>query len=135
MRKQVSTGSHLGYGEDFSFFFPRLTWIWQRMLQWTKASVRWSNRSAVVTCEHASSTSLSTHLQLMSGDMESEESGRYGPNNSGRMAPEHPGAEAAPAGAALPGMLAPDISVPTMPQGAPPTPGTSIANATNTTGC
>jgi hypothetical protein len=32
----------------------------------------------VVTCEHASSASLSTHLQLTSGDTESEELGRYG---------------------------------------------------------
>jgi hypothetical protein len=64
----------------------------------------------VVTCEHTSSTSLSTHLQLMGGDTELEELGRYV--------------------AALLEALAPDISVPMMSCGAPPTPDTFVANAT-----
>jgi hypothetical protein len=89
----------------------------------------------VATCEHASSASLSTRLQLMGGDAELEEWGRYGPGNSECMAPEDPGAEAAPPGAVLPGMLAPDILVPTMPHGVPPVPGTSVANATDIAGC
>jgi hypothetical protein len=46
-----------------------------------------------------------------------------------------PRAEAAPPGSTLPGMLAPDISVPMMPRGALPKPSTSIANATDTAGC
>jgi hypothetical protein len=88
----------------------------------------------VVTCEHASPTSLSTRLQLMDRDTESEEPGRYGLSNSGCMAPEDPGVEAAPPEAALSGMLAPDISVPMTPRGALPVPSTSTANATDTTG-
>jgi hypothetical protein len=80
------------------------------MLWCTEASVWRSNCSVVVTYKHASSTSLYTHLQLMGGEAESEEPGRYG--------------------AALSETPAPDISVPTMPYGAPPMPDTSIANAT-----
>jgi hypothetical protein len=58
------------------------------MLWWTKASVWWSNRSAVVTCDHASSASLSTRLHLTDGDVESEEPSRYGLGHSGHMAPK-----------------------------------------------
>jgi hypothetical protein len=42
----------------------------------------------VVICEHASSASLSTHLQLMDGHAKSEESGRYSPGNFRRRAPK-----------------------------------------------
>jgi hypothetical protein len=105
------------------------------MLWLTEASVWWSNRPAMVTCDHASSALLPTRFQLTSEDAESEELGGYGLCNSGRMVPEDPKAEAAPTGATLPGMLAPDISVPTMPRGAPPAPITSVANATDSAGC
>jgi hypothetical protein len=71
---------------------------------------------------------------LCGADAESEELGRYGTGNSGCMAPEDPGAEATPPGAAHPGMPALDISVPTMPHGPLPAPETSLANATDTTG-
>jgi hypothetical protein len=100
--------------KDFLFFFLRLTWTGRRMLRWTETSVWRSNHSTVVTCKHASSTSLSIHPQLTGGDTESEELGRYG--------------------AALPEGLAPDILVPMMPYGAPPAPDTSVANATAAAG-
>jgi hypothetical protein len=89
----------------------------------------------VVTCEHASSASLFTRLQLMGGDAELGELSRYSLGNSGRMAPKDPGVEATPLGAALLRLVAPDIPVPMTPQGAPLAPGTSIANTTNTTSC
>jgi hypothetical protein len=85
------------------------------MLRWTEANVCWINRSTVVACEHASSTFLSTHLQLTGGDAESKEPGRYSPGNTGLMAHEESGAEATPPGSALQETLAPNISVPTMP--------------------
>jgi hypothetical protein len=93
------------------------------MLWWTEPSVWWSNYSTMATCEHASSTSLSTRLQLMGGDAQSEEPGRYGPGNSALMAPKDPW------------MLAPETSVPMTPYGASPMPGTSVANATATVDC
>jgi hypothetical protein len=71
--------------------------------------------SAVATYKHASSTSLSTRLQLMGGATESEEPGRYDLDSR---------VEDAPPRAALP--------VPMMPHGAPRTPRTSIANDTDT---
>jgi hypothetical protein len=115
VKKQVSTEEVVGDMEGFfSFSFLKLTWTGQRMLQCTEASVWWSNHSTLATCEYASSASLSTRLQLTSGNAESNEPGRYG--------------------ATLPEMLAPDISVPTMPCGAPLVPDTSVANATATTG-
>jgi hypothetical protein len=102
-------------GKDFfSFFFLRLTWIRCRMLRWTEASVWWSNHSVVATCEHASSALLSTHLQMMGGYAEPEEPCRYG--------------------VVLLETLAPDISVPTTPCGAPPAPDISVTNATATAG-
>jgi hypothetical protein len=105
------------------------------MLRWTEANVWWSNHSALATYEHASSASLSTCLQLMGGDAKLEELGRYGPSHSGLMAPEDPGVKAAPPRAALPGMLALEISVPLTPCGVPPVPSTSVANVTDTVGC
>jgi hypothetical protein len=57
------------------------------MLWWTECNVWWSNRSAVATCEHASSASLSNCLQLMGGDAELEELSRYDLGNSRHMAP------------------------------------------------
>jgi hypothetical protein len=83
------------------------------MLRSNEASVWWSNRSTVVTYEHASSASFSTYLQLLGGHVELRELGRYE--------------------AVLLETLAPDISVPTTPCGALPTPDTSVATATTTT--
>jgi hypothetical protein len=104
-KKQVNTEEAVGdTGRVFSFFFPRLTWTGQRMLRWTEASVWWSNSSVVVTYENTSFASVSTHLELMGRDIGLEEPGRYGP---GMLAPPR---------AVLPGMLAPDISVPMMPK-------------------
>jgi hypothetical protein len=68
------------------------------MLRWIEASVWWSRHSVVATCEYTSSASLSTHLQLTGGNAESEELGRYGLGNYGRMAPEDLGVEATPPG-------------------------------------
>jgi hypothetical protein len=128
-KKQVNIEETIGdTGRIFYFSFPG-----QRMLWWTEANIWWSN--TVVTCEHASSALLSTRLQFMGRDTESKELGRYGPGNSRHMEPDEPGAEAAPLGAALLGTLGPDISVPTTPRGASPTPGTSVANTTDTVAC
>jgi hypothetical protein len=52
------------------------------MLLWTEANASWSNRSAVATYKYADSTSL----QLMGGDAEPGEAGRYYPGNPGLMA-------------------------------------------------
>jgi hypothetical protein len=84
----------------------------------------------VGTCEHANCTLFSTHLQLMSGDVEPEEPGRYGPGNPKLKAPEDPGAEAASPRAMLLKMPSPTISEIAMPYGVPPASGTSIANVT-----
>jgi hypothetical protein len=100
------------------------------MLQWTEASASWSNRYAVATHEHATSTSFSTCLQLMGRDVELEELGRYGPGNLKLMAAEDPRAESASPRAVLLKMPALAISVPAVPYGAAPVPGTFIANIT-----
>jgi hypothetical protein len=88
----------------------------------------------VVTCERASSASLSTCLQLTGGDTVSKEPVRYAPGNSRCMAPKDLGFEAAPPGAALPRMPTPDISIPMTPRGALSMPRTSVSNATDTAG-
>jgi hypothetical protein len=100
------------------------------MLRWTEASASWSNCYAVATHEHATSTSFSTCLQLTGRDVEPEEPGRYGLGNLELMAPEDSGAESASPGAALLKMPTLAISVPAVPYGAAPVPGTFVANVT-----
>jgi hypothetical protein len=55
------------------------------------------------------SASLSTHHQLMGGDVESEETGRYGMGKPGRMVLKDSRAEGTPLGVVLPGIPVPDI--------------------------
>jgi hypothetical protein len=122
------------------------------IFRWTKASVSCSNLFAAVTYEHAYSTSSSTCLQLMDGGRESGEPGKYSPDTHRLTVLKDLGARATSPGVALPTMPAPAphntksynksialspsrgpasaTSMPVTPFDAPPTPGTSIADAT-----
>jgi hypothetical protein len=53
------------------------------MLWWIKVSVSCSNLFVVVTCEHADSASSSTRLQVMGGDEEPRELGKYSSDTPG----------------------------------------------------
>jgi hypothetical protein len=107
----------------------RMTLIGQRMLRWTEASVSWSKHFASATHEHASWASPSTRLQLMNGDIQSEDPGKKGPSDPRLVANEDPGAMGAPPGISLLEALPPAIPAPMTPYGMPPMPGTSTVNA------
>jgi hypothetical protein len=65
------------------------------MFQWTEASVSSSNRSAVVTYEHADSALSSTCLQSIGGNEEAGGPSMYDPHTPGLMVLEDLGAGAA----------------------------------------
>jgi hypothetical protein len=82
----------------------------------------------VATCEHMESASFSTDLQLMGGHIEPREPSRYYLGNTGLMAPEDPGANAASHRATSLDTPALALLVSAVPCGAPPVPGTSVAS-------
>jgi hypothetical protein len=61
------------------------------MLRWIEASVSCSNLFMVVTCEHADSASSSTRLQVMGGDEEPRELGKYSSDTPGPKVHEDSG--------------------------------------------